>query len=132
MINFYKKAFKKNEELDPMLYKEFLEKQLILRDYLAIERTILSNEATFLAYIRTSLTVAVVGITLYHLAPNSEKLQYFGIVISLFGVFLFLYGSVQSAKMKAKINEFLKRRKQNEKVVADKALSSTENLPGPQ
>ena len=33
MIDFYKKAFTKNEELDPALYKEFLEKQLILREY---------------------------------------------------------------------------------------------------
>ena len=114
MIEFYKKAFKKNEELDPKLYKEFIAKELILRDYLAIERTILTNEGTFLAYIRTALTVSVVGITLFQLSPNNEELQYLGIVVALFGVFLFIYGSVQSAKMKHKINKFLRKRNEVE------------------
>ncbi|MDQ3075679.1 MAG: DUF202 domain-containing protein [bacterium] len=121
MLSFYKKAFKKNEELDPKLYKEFIAKELILRDYLAIERTILTNEGTFLAYIRTCLTVVVVGVTLFHLSPNNERLQYLGIVVALFGVFIFIYGSVQSVKMKHKINKFLRRRKEVEKVTSDKS-----------
>ena len=36
---------------------------MILRDYLAVDRTILSNQNTFLAYIRTALTLFVVGLT---------------------------------------------------------------------
>lgn len=120
MINFYKKAFKKNEELDPKLYKEFIAKELILRDYLAIERTILTNEATFLAYIRTCLTVIVVGVTLFHLSPNNENLQYLGIVVALFGVFIFVYGSIQSVKMKHKINKFLRKRKEAETIASNK------------
>jgi putative membrane protein len=115
MLNFYKKAFQEKEELDPKLYKEFLDKELILRDYLAIERTILTNEGTFLAYIRTCLTVLVVGVTLFHLSPNNEKLQYLGIVLALLGLFIFIYGSVQSVKMKHKINKFLRKRKETEK-----------------
>ena len=35
--------------------------QLILRDHLALDRTVLANERTFLAYIRTALTLLVVG-----------------------------------------------------------------------
>jgi putative membrane protein len=35
--------------------------RLILRDHLAIDRTVLANERTFLAYIRTALTLLVVG-----------------------------------------------------------------------
>ena len=120
MMNFYKKAFTKNEDLDPELYKEFIAKELILRDYLAIERTILTNEGTFLAYIRTCLTVVVVGVTLFQLSPNNEKLQYLGIVLALLGIFIFLYGSVQSVKMKHKINKFLRRRKEVETVVPNK------------
>ncbi|MCP4570126.1 MAG: DUF202 domain-containing protein [FCB group bacterium] len=36
---------------------------MILRDFLAVDRTILSNQNTFLAYIRTALTLFVAGLT---------------------------------------------------------------------
>jgi putative membrane protein len=48
------------------------EKQLILRDYLAIDRTLLANESSLLAYIRTSLTMLVAGVTLPHVFPSSS------------------------------------------------------------
>jgi putative membrane protein len=37
--------------------------QMILRDFLAIDRTILANQSTFLAYLRTALTLFVAGVT---------------------------------------------------------------------
>ncbi|MFH2055424.1 MAG: DUF202 domain-containing protein [bacterium] len=37
--------------------------RMILRDYLATDRTVLANQNTFLAYIRTALTLFVAGIT---------------------------------------------------------------------
>jgi len=46
-------------------YEQFEDDQLILRDQLAIDRTILANERTFLAYVRTSMAVAVVGVSLF-------------------------------------------------------------------
>ena len=42
-------------------YTRFLYTELILRDQLAIDRTILANERTFLAYCRTSLALVVTG-----------------------------------------------------------------------
>ena len=42
------------------------QEQLILRDYLAAERTALANERTFLSYIRTALGFAAVGATVVH------------------------------------------------------------------
>lgn len=38
-------------------------KQLILRDYLAADRTVLANERTLLAYLRTTLTFLIGGAT---------------------------------------------------------------------
>ena len=38
--------------------------KLILRDHLAIDRTVLANERTLLAYVRTALALIVVGFTL--------------------------------------------------------------------
>jgi putative membrane protein len=39
---------------------------LILRDKLAIDRTLLANERTLLAYLRSALSLVIVGITFIH------------------------------------------------------------------
>jgi putative membrane protein len=44
-----------------------MNKDLVLREYLAIERTKLANERTLLTYIRTGLYFLVAGSTLGHL-----------------------------------------------------------------
>lgn len=44
-----------------------MNKDLVLREYLAIERTKLANETTLLAYIRTGLYFLVAGSTLGHI-----------------------------------------------------------------
>ncbi|MBM3475130.1 MAG: DUF202 domain-containing protein [Armatimonadetes bacterium] len=49
---------------EPAPYAKEEPGQLILRDHLAIDRTVLANERTFLAYIRTALTLFVVGASL--------------------------------------------------------------------
>lgn len=45
-------------------YEQFSAEELILRDHLAADRTILACERTLLAYIRTALTSAIAGMTL--------------------------------------------------------------------
>lgn len=113
-IHFYRKFFKSGEKLDDDVYHSFFTKQLILRDYLAIERTILTNDSTFLAYIRTSLTIIVVGVTLFHLYPDNTTLQYASIVLVLLGIFIFITGARTTITMRNKINEFLKKREEVE------------------
>lgn len=44
-------------------YSRFAEDEFILRDFLAIDRTILANERTFLSYLRTALTAFISGVT---------------------------------------------------------------------
>ncbi len=106
--------------MDNAVYQEFMLKQLILRDYLSIERTVLANESTFLAYIRTSLTIAVVGVTLFQLSSNHPTFQYIGIVLALSGLYIFLVGSVRTVMMRNKINKFLQKRKEVEKITEEK------------
>ena len=48
-------------------YERFTQEELILRDHLAIDRTIMANERTFLSYIRTTLALIVVGATVIQL-----------------------------------------------------------------
>ncbi len=46
-------------------YSQFAKKELTLNDYLAIDRTVLANERTLLSYVRTSLTLLVIGGTCF-------------------------------------------------------------------
>jgi putative membrane protein len=43
-------------------YEKIATDHFILRDHLAIDRTILANERTFLAYVRTALAFLITGI----------------------------------------------------------------------
>ena len=43
-------------------YERYAGEKLILRDQLAIDRTILANERTFLSYCRTALALVVTGV----------------------------------------------------------------------
>ncbi|MBF0209128.1 MAG: DUF202 domain-containing protein, partial [Oligoflexia bacterium] len=52
-------------------YSNFIGDQLILRDWLAIDRTILANKRTLLAYIRTSMAFFISGITAVHFVEMS-------------------------------------------------------------
>ncbi len=47
-------------------YTRFKKEELILRDYLAADRTKLANERTLMAYIRTSVALAAAGGSLIH------------------------------------------------------------------
>lgn len=114
-INFYKHLFKDREDIDPQIFKEFMAKQLILRDYLAIERTTLTNEATFLAYVRTGLTVSVVGITLFQLSGNYTPFEYLGVFMTLVGFYTLALGSARTIQMRNKINKFLRKREEIQK-----------------
>lgn len=118
MRKLYNKVFNQTDARDDEFYKNFLAKQLILRDYLAIERTILTNEATFLAYIRTSLTLLVVGVTLFHLSPENEFFQYIGLGFAFFGLYLFIRGAFHSTKMKKKIDNFLQKSREMDREIS--------------
>lgn len=63
--------------------------EVILRDYLAIERTRLANERTLLSYIRSSLYLLLGGIAFFQLKdfPNFKFLG----LLSLFFSALFLF-----------------------------------------
>ena len=49
--------------MNNMPYNKFNPREFILRDWLALDRTVLANERTFLAYTRTSLTLVLAGLT---------------------------------------------------------------------
>lgn len=76
-------------------YKKFKPEELILRDHLAIDRTILSNESTILAYIRTSLALVAAGAALIHffsetwVRASGGFFIIIGVIVIIFGVYRF-------------------------------------------
>ena len=52
-------------------YLKFDNCELILRDELAIDRTILANERTLLAYLRSGVSLVIAGVSMMHLSRTS-------------------------------------------------------------
>jgi len=67
--------------------------QIILRDYLAMERTTLANERTMLTYIRSSLYFVVGGIALIKLEDfrNLRLLGYLALALALLFIIIGVY-----------------------------------------
>ncbi|MGJ8548401.1 MAG: DUF202 domain-containing protein [Winogradskyella wichelsiae] len=67
------------------------DQQVILRDYLAIERTRLANERTLLSYIRSSLYLLLGAIALYQLKEFSN-FEYLALTAIIFSILFFIIG----------------------------------------
>lgn len=69
------------------------DEEIILRDYLAIERTRLANERTLLSYIRSSLYLILGGIAFLQLEgfSNIKYLGIFSLVLSVIFLIIGIY-----------------------------------------
>jgi putative membrane protein len=73
-----------------------MNKELVLREYLAIERTKLVNETTLLAYVRTGLYFLVAGSTLGQIVEtdfwkvSGPALVAIGLIIVVIGLIRFI------------------------------------------
>lgn len=65
--------------------------EVILRDYLAIERTRLANERTLLSYIRSSLYLLLGGIAFFQL-KDFPDFKYLAILSLVFSALFFIIG----------------------------------------
>lgn len=63
-----------------------INKDLILREKLAIERTVMANQRTFLSFIRTSLYFAVAGLSIEELLTFRNE----GILVAISFIISFL------------------------------------------
>ncbi len=71
-----------------MPYSKIDPEDMILRDYLAYDRTILANETTLLAYLRTAMALLAAGATLFRLFPEDPYFQVLGSVMFLLGIII--------------------------------------------
>ncbi|MEW4923069.1 DUF202 domain-containing protein [Algibacter sp. 2305UL17-15] len=67
------------------------DEQVILRDYLAIERTRLANERTLLSYIRSSLYLLLGSIAFFQL-KDFPNFKYLAITSLVFCIIFFVIG----------------------------------------
>jgi putative membrane protein len=56
--------------MDDSPYQRFDSDDLILRDQLAIERTLLANERTLLAYLRSGVALLIAGVSIINFSPE--------------------------------------------------------------
>ncbi len=86
------------------LYNKFKIEDFTLRDYLALERTIMSNERTLLAYLRTGIALLIAGVTGIQLFDQKSWL-----IISLFaaiaGLIVVVLGIRRFLVVKARLNQ---------------------------
>lgn len=80
-----------------MAYETVKPEELILRDRLAMDRTLLANERTLLAYVRTAFMLLIAGATAIKALPDDRVavisgwlLIGAGLAVGLFGVRRFL------------------------------------------
>lgn len=79
-----------------------MNKDLILREKLALERTILANQATFLAFLRTSMYFLVAGVSINNLT-NVKSGKAIELLFMLISSLLLLFGVVNFFIHKKKI-----------------------------
>lgn len=64
---------------------------MILRDHLALDRTIMANERTLLAWIRTAISIIVAGVGFIKIFDEGT-LQLLGVVLIFIGMITFSFG----------------------------------------
>jgi putative membrane protein len=73
-LNYVSAPQGKGEEYADMgrnLYSQFDTTELILRDQLAIDRTLLANERTLMSYLRSGVALFIAGISIIHFSQEA-------------------------------------------------------------
>ncbi len=88
------------------MYPKYKKEELVLRDFLAINRTILANEITFMAYVRTSLTFLVVGISFIKFL-QMKMVEIGGWIFILLGAYMFIIGLRRYLRIKKQLDQII-------------------------
>ena len=90
-------------------YSKFDDSKLILRDELAIDRTVLANERTLLAYLRSGVALVIAGVSIMHFS-NEGWFWAVGVACIPVGIIAGIVGVVKYRRMSRTISAV--RRKQ--------------------
>lgn len=86
-----------------MPYAKFNPDEMILRDHLAYDRTVLANERTLLSYLRTSIALFAAGGTLLKLFPEESGMVGLGSGLLGLGLAAAIIGIVRFIQIKKQI-----------------------------
>lgn len=81
------------------------QEKIILRDYLALERTRLANERTLFSYIRTSLYLLTVGMGILEI-KSIEHLRSVAWICLVVSIILFVIGVYRYYQLKKYLNTY--------------------------
>jgi putative membrane protein len=87
-------------------YFRFKHEEMILRDFLAADRTVLANERTFLSYIRTALAFAGGGIALIHFL-DIPGIDMAGIALIVVSILTLVWGAWRYFQVKHKLDRLI-------------------------
>lgn len=90
------------------------DQKVILRDYLAIERTRLANERTLLSYVRSSLYLLLGSIGLYQL-KEFANFEYLALTALIFSVIFFIIGVYRFTLLKRSLKRVYYKSEEKEK-----------------
>jgi putative membrane protein len=89
-------------------YQRFLKEELILRDELAIDRTLLANERTLMAYVRLAITMVIAGVSIIHFAMENW-FETIGFLCVPVGIAAGILGWIRYQRMDLEIREIRNR-----------------------
>lgn len=92
--------------------------EIILRDYLALERTKLANERTLLSYTRTSLYMVLGGIAFLQL-QDFAQLRWIGYVAIFLSVIFGIFGILRYLQIRIRIGQYYNQKKNEPTVTED-------------
>jgi putative membrane protein len=84
--------------------EEKINKDLVLREQLALQRTIMANQRTFLSFLRTSLYFAVAGLSIKTLVEIKQE-NIVAIVLWTFSFLLLAAGTISFFIQRKKIEK---------------------------
>lgn len=84
-------------------YDKFQNDKLILRDELAIDRTLLANERTFLAYMRSGVALLLAGVTFIQFASQAW-FRIIGVACIPIGIIVLTVGIQRYYSVRRRIN----------------------------
>lgn len=82
-----------------------INKDLILRENLALQRTILANQSTFLSFLRTSMYFLVAGLSINNIFQLENGALVYQIMFYSVSLVILVFGIFNYLKQNRKINE---------------------------
>ena len=99
-------------------YEEFKREEMILRDWLALDRTVLANKRTFLAYGRTAIALFALGIAFVRLIHH-QFFEVSGFVLMALGIVVFIVGTREFLTNSARFKLLIAKEKMLEQKLAE-------------